>query len=67
MNGERNIVESSNPVTLRTVQEGIEVFIIRSAGMEVAVTTALGAKVVSLKNRRNCPEWIYHRNLCWPN
>jgi galactose mutarotase-like enzyme len=55
-------VESSKPVTLRKLQEGVEIFVIRTAGTEVAVVPALGAKVVSLKNCRTGREWMYHRD-----
>lgn len=61
-------VESSQPVTRRARRGGFETFVIRSTEVEVAVVPKLGAKVVSLRNRRTGREWLYHRRArLFPN
>lgn len=60
MNAEENL-KFSQAVTRRTRRDGFETFVVRTAGVEVAVVPKLGAKVVSLRNLRTGREWLYHR------
>ena len=44
----------------RALRDGFDVCFLRNEQLEVAVVPELGAKVVSLKNRRTGREWMYH-------
>ena len=52
------------------LEQGFEVYVLRSQGLEVAVVPALGARIISLKSLRTGREWMWHpaggRNL-FPN
>lgn len=47
-------------LTARELRDGFEVFILRNAAVELALVPTLGAKVISLKNRRSGREWLWH-------
>lgn len=40
-------------------EQGFDVFTLRSESIEVEVAPELGAKVISIKNRRTAREWLY--------
>lgn len=50
----------SSLATNRLVRDGFEFFVLRSSHVELSVTPALGAKVVSLRNLRSGREWMWH-------
>src|ERR1035437_308789 len=52
--------KSSCSMTAHTLRDGFDLFILRNAGLELAVAPALGAKVVSLKNMYTGREWLWH-------
>jgi hypothetical protein len=42
------------------LEQGFEVYVLRNAGLEIAVVPELGAKIISLKNLRTGREWMWH-------
>lgn len=59
MNDDKQIVTSSLTASTR-VSSGFEVFRVQNAELEMAVVPALGARVISLRNRRKGREWMWH-------
>ena len=50
----------SGAATNRLVRDGFELFVLSNSHVELSVTPALGAKVVSLRNLRSGREWLWH-------
>jgi galactose mutarotase-like enzyme len=54
------IVETSgNSVEVRP-EQGFDVYVLGNQEVMVAVVPELGAKIISLKNRRTHREWMWH-------
>lgn len=55
------ITTTDNYISVRH-EQGFEVFVLQNEHLEIALVPELGAKVISLINRRTGREWMWHSN-----
>ncbi len=53
-------VRSVNRYQEVRLEQGFEVYVLGNGALEIAVVPELGAKVISLRNRRTGREWMWH-------